>query len=113
MALEESVREELQRIRAALAPGARIAALTGAGISAASGIPTFRGEQDSLWSRYRPEELATPGAFARDPDLVWGWYDWRRSLIARAAPNAAPTPAGPPPITSRSWLSASEGFTPR
>ena len=55
----------------------------------ASGIPTFRGAQDSLWSRYRPEELATPEAFAQDPELVWRWYDWRRGLIAESAPNAA------------------------
>jgi len=66
-----------------------VAVLSGAGISAASGIPTFRGEQDSLWSRYRPEELATPQAFAADPELVWRWYDWRRGLIAGAEPNAA------------------------
>ena len=66
-----------------------VAVLSGAGISAASGIPTFRGEQDSLWSRYRPEDLATPQAFAADPDLVWRWYDWRRGLIAGAEPNAA------------------------
>lgn len=52
-------------------------ALTGAGISAESGIPTFRG-QGGLWRRYRAEELATPEAFARDPKLVWEWYDWRR-----------------------------------
>jgi NAD-dependent deacetylase len=72
-----------------MAAGARVTVLSGAGISAASGIPTFRGEQDSLWSRYRPEDLATPTAFARDPELVWRWYDWRRSLIDGAAPNAA------------------------
>jgi len=69
--------------------GARVAVLSGAGISAASGIPTFRGGQDSLWSQYRPEELATPEAFHRDCELVWRWYDWRRSLIADNAPNAA------------------------
>ena len=61
-------------------------ALTGAGISAESGIPTFRG-QGGLWRRYRAEELATPEAFARDPKLVWEWYDWRRGLIAGARPN--------------------------
>ena len=63
--------------------------LTGAGISAGSGIPTFRGAADALWNRYRPEDLATPQAFARDPELVWRWYDWRRGLIAAAEPNAA------------------------
>lgn len=89
MDLPQDVREELEELRDSLGPGTRVAVLTGAGISAASGIPTFRGRDDSLWSRYRPEELATPGAFARDPALVWGWYDWRRGLIARSGPNPA------------------------
>ena len=60
--------------------------LTGAGISAESGIPTFRG-QNGLWREYKPEELATPEAFARDPKLVWEWYNWRRELIGKARPN--------------------------
>jgi NAD-dependent deacetylase len=89
MSPEPEVLAALESVRAAIGPDTRIAVLTGAGISAASGIPTFRGGDDSLWSRYRPEELATPQAFARDPELVWGWYDWRRGLIAEAAPNAA------------------------
>jgi len=63
-----------------------VAVLTGAGISAESGIPTFRGP-GGLWRTYRPEDLATPQAFSRDPKLVWEWYDWRRGLIARAQPN--------------------------
>ena len=62
--------------------------LTGAGVSAASGVPTFRGTS-GLWRRFRPEELATPGAFARDPRLVWEWYDWRRQLLAGCRPNRA------------------------
>ena len=62
--------------------------LTGAGISAESGVPTFRGD-GGLWKDYKPEDLATPEAFARDPRLVWEWYDWRRQMIAKAAPNAA------------------------
>jgi len=65
----------------------RVVALTGAGISAESGIPTFREAQTGLWARYRPEELATPRAFRRDPRLVWEWYTWRRELVAKAAPN--------------------------
>ena len=87
--MDSNIRAELERIRDEITAETRITVLSGAGISAASGIPTFRGEQDSLWSRYRPEDLATPGAFARDPELVWRWYDWRRSLIAAAEPNAA------------------------
>jgi NAD-dependent deacetylase len=65
-----------------------IAVLTGAGISAESGVPTFRGEE-GLWRQYRAEELATPQAFQRDPALVWQWYDWRRGLIAGCEPNSA------------------------
>ncbi len=70
-----------------LGGGKRIAVLTGAGISAESGIPTFRGK-DGLWKEFRAEELATPQAFYRDPGLVWEWYDWRRSIIATKEPNA-------------------------
>lgn len=66
----------------------RVVAFTGAGISAESGIPTFRGA-GGLWRDFRPEELATPEAFARDPALVWEWYEWRRGLVRRAEPNAA------------------------
>lgn len=62
--------------------------LTGAGISAESGVPTFRGSQ-GLWKSHRPEDLATPEAFARDPRTVWQWYAWRRSVIAGCEPNAA------------------------
>jgi len=60
--------------------------LTGAGISAESGVPTFRG-QDGLWKNYRAEELATPEAFQKDPKLVWEWYDWRRGIVGDANPN--------------------------
>lgn len=66
--------------------GRRICVLTGAGISAESGVPTFRGE-DGLWKRYRPEELATPDAFAHHPELVWEWYRYRRMIIAGVEPN--------------------------
>ncbi len=66
----------------------RITVLTGAGVSAASGIPTFRGA-DGLWHRYRAEQLATPESFERDPKLVWEWYDWRRQKVATSQPNAA------------------------
>jgi NAD-dependent deacetylase len=66
----------------------RLSILTGAGVSAASGVPTFRGA-GGLWRNFRPEELATPDAFRRDPALVWEWYDWRRKTIAGCEPNAA------------------------
>jgi len=69
-----------------LQKASRVAILTGAGISAESGIPTFRGEE-GLWKKYRPEELATPTAFSQDPKLVWEWYDWRRGIIGQKEPN--------------------------
>jgi len=65
-----------------------VVALTGAGVSAESGVPTFRGPE-GLWRTFRPAELATPEAFRRDPALVWEWYDWRRQRIARCRPNPA------------------------
>ena len=61
-----------------------IVVLTGSGVSAASGIPTFRGD-DGLWRTFRAEELATPEAFAHDPKTVWEWYDWRRARIASSS----------------------------
>jgi len=63
-----------------------LAVLTGAGISAESGVPTFRGA-GGLWRNFRPEDLATPEAFRRDPKLVWEWYNWRRAMIQKAQPN--------------------------
>jgi len=73
-----------ERLRAA----SRVTVITGAGVSAASGIPTFRGA-GGLWKSFRPEQLATAEAFARNPRLVWEWYAWRRGLVARAKPNRA------------------------
>lgn len=72
------------RLRAAR----RVTVLTGAGVSAASGVPTFRGAS-GLWRQVRATDLATPEAFARDPALVWEWYQWRRQQIAGCRPNAA------------------------
>lgn len=66
----------------------KVAVLTGAGVSAESGVPTFRDAQTGLWARYDPLELATPTAFQNDPKLVWEWYEWRRSLVRKAQPNA-------------------------
>jgi NAD-dependent deacetylase len=71
------------RLRAARA----IAALTGAGVSAESGVPTFRDAQTGLWSKFDPRELATPSAFARNPKLVWDWYAERRAKVGEAKPN--------------------------
>lgn len=65
----------------------RVAVLTGAGVSAESGVPTFRQAQTGLWAQYDPQALATPQAFRRQPQLVWDWYAWRRELVASAAPN--------------------------
>lgn len=79
-----SVRAAVDRLRVAR----RVTILTGAGVSAASGVPTFRGT-DGLWRQFRATDLATPEAFARDPALVWEWYQWRRELIAGCQPNAA------------------------
>ena len=72
----------------ALVDAEHVAVLTGAGMSAESGIPTFRDPQTGLWSRYRPEELATPEALRRNPDLVWSWYAWRREKVRKARPHA-------------------------
>jgi NAD-dependent deacetylase len=79
---------ELDQTREWLAQATSVAVLSGAGISAESGIPTFR-DAGGLWKEYKPEDLATPEAFAKDPRLVWDWYNWRRELIAKAAPNPA------------------------
>src|ERR1017187_8844277 len=66
-----------------------VVVLTGAGVSAESGIPTFRDKQTGIWEQFSAEELATPEAYQRDPSMVWGWYEWRRSIALRAQPNAA------------------------
>ncbi len=76
-----NLRERLREART-------VAVLTGAGVSAESGVPTFRGA-DGLWRNYQATDLATPEAFCRDPQLVWEWYDWRRQLVARCRPNPA------------------------
>ncbi|MEQ1792763.1 MAG: NAD-dependent deacylase [Nitrospira sp.] len=78
----------LHDARSRIASARSITVLTGAGISADSGVPTFRGT-DGLWRNFRAEELATPEAFERDPRLVWEWYNWRRELIAMKQPNDA------------------------
>jgi NAD-dependent deacetylase len=82
------VTEAVDALATRMREAARITILTGAGVSAASGVPTFRGA-GGLWRQFRAAELATPGAFARDPRLVWEWYAWRRDAIAVCRPNAA------------------------
>ena len=81
------MRSDMDRARALLANAAEVLVLTGAGMSAPSGVPTFRGP-DGLWRTFRPEELATPEAFLRDARLVWEWYGWRRELVATCHPNS-------------------------
>ena len=80
------IKDKLNEVAAILRGCPRVAALTGSGISAESGVPTFRGKE-GLWKQFRAEELATPEAFARDPRLVWEWYDWRRGIIGACRPN--------------------------
>jgi NAD-dependent deacetylase len=77
----------LDKARSLLQQASKLTVLTGAGISAESGVPTFRGPA-GLWKQFRPEDLATPEAFARNPNLIWEWYDWRRGLLAKVQPNA-------------------------
>src|SRR5437870_9667558 len=78
----------LDQLARQLRPAARSTVLTGAGVSAASGVPTFRGPE-GLWKNFRPESLATREAFQRDPKLVWEWYDWRRQILSMKKPNRA------------------------
>src|SRR3954452_527632 len=80
--------EDVRRAARRVAGAEHIAVLTGAGVSAESGIPTFRG-LGGLWRGRDPMSLATPEAFARDPATVWEFYNWRRDLVARAEPNPA------------------------
>ncbi|MFH2041741.1 MAG: NAD-dependent deacylase [Acidobacteriota bacterium] len=78
--------ERIKKLASLLHNAEKITVLTGAGISAESGIPTFRGAE-GLWRRHRAEQLATPAAFEKDPRLVWEWYDWRRGIIGSKQPN--------------------------
>lgn len=77
----------LRRAAELLGSARRVVVLTGAGISAESGVPTFRDGLTGLWARFDPLQLATAEAFHADPDLVWGWYEWRRARVSRAEPN--------------------------
>jgi NAD-dependent deacetylase len=95
--------EAIVRLAALLGENPRVTVMTGAGVSAASGVPTFRGS-GGLWRSYDPMTLATPEAFAKDPTLVWEWYDWRRQKIAAAQPN-------PAHHVIAEWSRARPGFT--
>src|SRR4051812_32805021 len=86
--LKVSASSTLDRAANLIASAQRVLVLTGAGISAESGVPTFRGE-GGLWKSYRAEDLATPEAFRRDPRLVWEWYGWRRDVVRGCSPNEA------------------------
>jgi NAD-dependent deacetylase len=77
----------IDRVASWMRAAERVVVLTGAGVSAESGVPVFRGA-GGLWRQFRPEQLATPDAFGRQPELVWEWYLWRRARIAEAQPNA-------------------------
>ncbi len=99
MTADDVAAEMAERIRRAK----KITVLTGAGVSAASGVPTFRG-REGLWKNYVPEQLATPEAFHRDPRLVWEWYNWRREVISKCRPNAAHT-------VLAAWSRRYAGFT--
>jgi len=83
-----SLSDGVYRARELLEEATAVAVLTGAGISAESGIPTFRDALTGLWENFKPEDLATEEAFAANPKLVWDWYAWRRALVAKARPNA-------------------------
>jgi NAD-dependent deacetylase len=76
-----------QALIVALCDAQNVVVLTGSGVSAESGVPTFREAQTGLWERYDPQQLATQEAFDRDPRLVWEWYEWRRKLVSEAEPN--------------------------
>jgi NAD-dependent deacetylase len=95
--------EDLAELAERIQSSSRVTVLTGAGVSAASGVPTFRGSE-GLWKNFSPQQLASAEAFRRDPKLVWEWYDWRRGLISRCRPNAAH-------LVLAAWSRRFAGFT--
>ena len=100
---EPGTRNAERNPRTILHDANQVLVLTGAGISAESGVPTFRGP-GGLWKEFRPEDLATPEAFAGDPRLVWEWYGWRREKVAACAPNAGH-------LALARWMLARTGVT--
>ena len=93
----------IDRVASWIRAAERVVVLTGAGLSAESGVPVFRGT-GGLWRQFRPEQLATPEAFQRQPELVWEWYAWRRARIAEAEPNAGH-------VTIARWQQQRSGIT--
>ncbi len=83
---EQTTEAGIKDLKEKLWSAKSVAVLTGAGISAESGVPTFRGAE-GMWKQFRAVDLATPEAFSRDPKLVWEFYNWRRQLIAPLSPN--------------------------
>jgi len=83
-----TIHDRLRSLAERIHPTSRITVLTGAGVSAASGVPTFRGP-DGLWKQRRPESIATVEAFQQDPRFVWEWYNWRRQVLSTKTPNRA------------------------
>ena len=81
-----AIQEQILAAKEIIEKSNKITVLTGAGISAESGIPTFRGS-DGMWNNLNPQDIATPDAYKNDPKLVWEWYDWRRRIIDKATPN--------------------------
>lgn len=79
---------DLEMVKALLDGSRKVVVLTGAGVSAESGVPTFRG-RDGLWKTHRAEDLARPDSFANNPELVWEFYNWRRDMVGKCKPNAA------------------------
>jgi NAD-dependent deacetylase len=101
--VEHASDEAIARAGALVGEARRVVLFTGAGVSAESGVPTFRGP-GGLWRSFRPEQLATPEAFARDPRRGWEWYAWRRDLVRRCLPNAAH-------VAIARWAAARPGVT--
>ena len=81
------MKETINAVADLLRQAEHVVVLTGAGISAESGIPTFRDSLTGLWERFDAEDLATPQAYRRDKELVWGWYEWRRMKVLLSKPN--------------------------
>lgn len=81
--------DKLRSAAGLLKESRRLLVFTGAGVSAESGVPTFRQALTGLWARFRPEQLATPAAFETNPRMVWEWYAWRQQVVAQARPNPA------------------------